>query len=106
MRLAKLPQGEDAATVEEAEVAYVFEYVEAGGTVEEAVVEAAQTAPQPTLAGDVSPRIDVLCSLLPKVQHVGYEGRRMLEVGVEDDDAVARGVVEARQHGILLAKIA
>ena len=106
LRFAKLPQGKDAAAVEEAEVAYVFEHVEAGGTVEEAVVEAAQTAAQPTLARNVSPRIDVLCSLFPEAKHVGDEGGRMLEVGVEDDDAVARSVVKARQHSILLAKIA
>ena len=42
----------------------------------------------------------------PGIDHLGDELGRVLQVGIDDHDGVAVGVVEARTHGSFLAEVA
>lgn len=48
---------------------------------------------------------DVAVAFFPPGNHVRQQFRRVLEVGVHDDQGVAFGVVHAGQHGRFLAEI-
>lgn len=48
---------------------------------------------------------DVAVAFFPPGDHVRQQFRRVLEVGVHDDQGVAFGVVHAGQHGRFLAEI-
>ena len=107
LRLAQLSEGVDAAAVEEAEVAHVDEHLGVGQALQDAIVDARQVLAHEALAAAcLALGVDVLIALLPELEHLGDDHGGMLQVGVDDGGAVARDVVEAGEHGALLAEVA
>ena len=50
--------------------------------------------------------IDILITLFPVFQHLWNDVWRMLQVSIHDNHTVARSIVEACQHGVLLTEVA
>ena len=61
----------------------------------------AQYAASPVAAGD-----DLVVALLVAPHELGDQLRRVLQVGVHDDDGVTGGGPQAGEHGRLLAEVA
>ena len=106
LRLAELLEGLDTFAVQQPEVAHVLQHVDVRHLLQHGVVHHRQQPSQPRLLAAVGPScIHVLIARFPLLQHRGHHRGRMLQVGIHDHHAVALGVVEARQHGRLLAEV-
>ena len=107
LALAHALQGVDAAAVQQAEVAHILQHVKARRALQQFVELDGQPLAQPTLlASRAAPRIHILVALFPILEHLGNECGRVLQVGIDDDHAVAGDIVKAREHGDLLAEVA
>ena len=63
--------------------------------------------PQPPfLATCASPGIYILVAMLPPLKHLANHTGWMLKVGIHDDGTLPTSMIEACQHGRLLAKVA
>lgn len=107
MVLAHAPKGQDGAAVDEAKVAGV----ERQRHLRQGVDEAIECARRPKLeggfavAGGADP-VDNLVAFAPLCDHLGDHFRRILQVGVDQHDGVAIGVIEASGDGDLVAEVA
>src|SRR5579859_2284234 len=107
MVLTHLPHGQHHLAVNQPEVAGVGRNVNRRQTANDAVEHGRGEQLEPGFADAHRPlRIDHLVALVPLFDQLVDHLRRVLQVGVDNDDRVALGVVNAGRDGDLVAKIA
>ena len=107
LRSGKRRSAIDGAAREEPEIADVFRDVDRADAPDRAVERARRRLLEPALLrAAATPHQHDIVAFLPGANHVRDELRRILQVGVDDDDRVAVRVVETRAHRHFLAEVA
>jgi len=106
VRLAQFQQGIGAAPADEAEVACSIGEANIHELIHQTVVQARNALADHGLLGSGPLRYDLVPPVAAVRQHLGNEFWRVLEVGVHDDDELARGHSEPGKHGRFLAEVA
>ena len=100
-------EGVDHPAVHQPEVAGV----ERNGDVREAIHESIEGAGRPTFERSLAAASDAhavgdIGAVVPEIEHVGDNLGRILQIGVDHDDSVPRGMLQACGNGDLVAKVA
>ena len=106
LAFAQTTQREHTTTVQKPEIAHIGQNINTAHPLKYTIKSQRELTTQPAFLATGTPfGINVIISFFPIFQHLVYQFRRVLQISIHHNAAIAGGVIKTRQHGYLFTKV-